>query len=677
MSIKTLTSNIENKLKQTGSWVDLMTRFDCCTNDFERMKIVIGSAELVSQINAEIRGYKRTTKSVEAANTLRAAGNELFKSAQYRKAFDCYSQAVCHAPFPAQDDYGSCVLALSFGNRSAALFHLKQFDHCLTDIDHALQAGVPASSLHKLLDRKGKCLLFLKRKQLAVEAFEEAKLALLADHSLDAKARQDLQFLTESFIAKCKSLEDEKPASKSSNFLHEPVPTLLETSTQVLCASNVIMIRDEQNRGRGLYAARDIAVGELLIVEKPYISVVISNYAQTHCHECCARCFVPLPCEHCVDVVFCSTQCQQSSLQNSHDAECGLLSLFHQADVRLGHLAYRMVAKAGYRQLKELRQALEHPCQMGTIAGCDDRGVYKYENYCTVYNLVGHSDKRTFTDLWPRAVKAAFLVQCLQQSSFFPPLEDNDDLSRKQRHEEVCYIASHILRHLMMLPCNAHEVSEMAVNWQEPSQSETLEIGSGIYTGLSLINHSCDPSVVRHSYDNVCIVRAIRSIEEGEELFDNYGALYPVMDKALRQEHLEKQYFFTCACEACTNNWPIYVDIPKDVMHFNCEKCRGRVPVPGIRQADKAENMACMDCSHHQNIRSLILKVGGLEESFQDALHKVIFKLDVEGDTLSHLLQFLHVVDKHVHRPFSFHNDCQEAVKMCFAYKANASPRHS
>ena len=56
-------------------------------------------------------------------------------------------------------------------------------------------------------------------------------------------------------------------------------------------------------------------------------------------------------------------------------------------------------------------------------------------------------------------------------------------------------------------------------------------------------------------------------------------------------------------------------------------------------------------------------------------LFKVIFSLETEGDVLPRLVQFLRVVDKYVHRPVSCHNDCQEAVKMCYAYKANAFPR--
>ena len=577
------------------------------------------------------------------------------------------------------------------GFRSAAFFHLKQFHSCLVDIDNAIQAGFPAASLHKLLDRRGKCHLFLKHKHPAITAFEEAKQALLTKSSLADKAKQDMISLTEQFIVKCRglaeegiangthSLEGDKNSTANNslgNMLHEPLPKLTDASAQIPCASDCLVLKEEAGRGRGLYATRDIKVGEVLIVETPFASVVLTDHSLTHCHHCCARCFVPLPCQTCVDVVFCSWQCQ-SAAQAYHPAECQLMDLFHQSEVRLGHLALKMVVKAGYSYLMQQHQALEQAGQEGGLSvGCDERGVYDSENYATMYHLVGHSQDRTPQDLWSRSVMAAFLVKCLQDhTSFFPEVSDAGCGNGPRK--DICCIGAHILRHLMMLPCNAHEVSEMGINWQEPSQSQTLEIGSAIYPVLSLINHSCDPSVVRHSYADRCVVRAIRGIAAGEEICDNYGALYPVMDKASRHTHLQTQYYFTCCCHACTQDWPMYMDIPKDVVHFYCDKCGGRVPVPSLSQASKTDSMECRDCRHRQNIGGLILKVGSLEQGFQDALFKVIFSLETEGDTLPRLVQFLRVVDKYVHRPVSCHNDCQEAVKMCYAYKANAFPRRN
>ncbi|XP_076450362.1 protein-lysine N-methyltransferase SMYD4-like [Babylonia areolata] len=664
-------AKVEKLLKQSGQWEKVLGQLGACGTNTERVQVVLGVEEVLPHINPSIL---RQGKSLERAQSLRTAGNQHFKAARYDQALACYSQAVCFAPQRSTPSQDSTMLALCFGNRSAALFHLKQFRSCLKDIDNALQAGIPPTSLHKLLDRRGKCCLFLKHKAQAIAAFEEAKHALLNDCSLQDKTRQDMVCLTDQFIAKCRSLPDSVEESEEEDMIHEPTPKLTAASSHILSAADCVVLKEEAGRGRGLYAQRDIKIGEVLIVEKPYVSVVLSDYCESHCHHCCSRCFVPLPCQSCVDVVFCSAECRQTASQY-HTAECQLMAFFHQAEVRLGHLALKMVAKAGYSYLREQQPALEGSVLGRTGLGCDHQGVYDSEDYHTMYHLVGHCNKRTVKDLWSRALRAAFLVKCLEQTGFFPGTHDQGPVMEEKRLEDLSYIGGHIMRHLMMLPCNAHEVSEMEVNWSEPSMSRTLEIGSAIYPVLSLINHSCDPSVVRHSYGDVCVVRAIRGVAAGEELLDNYGALYPVMSHDQRQSHLQDQYFFTCHCPACLHDWPLYMDIPKDVMHFYCHKCRGPVPVPSLQEAGRTDSMACRDCGHRQNIRNVILKVGSLEQEFQDVLHRVIFSLEVNPSTLPRLLHFLRVVDRHVHRPVACHNDCQEAVKMCYAYKANAFPR--
>lgn len=58
------------------------------------------------------------------------------------------------------------------------------------------------------------------------------------------------------------------------------------------------------------------------------------------------------------------------------------------------------------------------------------------------------------------------------------------------------------------------------------------------------------------------VVRTIRPIKNGEEILDNYGYHYAVMEKEDRQKTLSGQYFFVCQCSACLDNWPTYPSIP-------------------------------------------------------------------------------------------------------------------
>ena len=43
---------------------------------------------------------------------------------------------------------------------------------------------------------------------------------------------------------------------------------------------------------------------------------------------------------------------------------------------------------------------------------------------------------------------------------------------------------------------------------------------------VSLTNHSCAQNTMRYHEGNACVLRAVRTIEAGEEITDNYGFFY-------------------------------------------------------------------------------------------------------------------------------------------------------
>ena len=65
-------------------------------------------------------------------------------------------------------------LSLSYGNRSAALRKLSQYEDCLRDIARAAKFGYPRQNIYKLWERKGKCYEGLKRYDLAAKCYRQA-----------------------------------------------------------------------------------------------------------------------------------------------------------------------------------------------------------------------------------------------------------------------------------------------------------------------------------------------------------------------------------------------------------------------------------------------------------------------------------------------------------------------
>jgi hypothetical protein len=52
-------------------------------------------------------------------------------------------------------------------------------------------------------------------------------------------------------------------------------------------------------------------------------------------------------------------------------------------------------------------------------------------------------------------------------------------------------------------------------------------------------------------HNDVLIVRAIRKIPKGGQIYTCYGPHYKKMDTAERQQILKDQYYFICKCEPC------------------------------------------------------------------------------------------------------------------------------
>lgn len=183
------------------------------------------------------------------------------------------------------------------------------------------------------------------------------------------------------------------------------------------------------------------------------------------------------------------------------------------------------------------------------IKAHDDRSLAKemYKNYGAIHRLEGNTALRSGADLFRMSVLAVYLINLV-------------------RGENDAELSTALLHLLQSYPCNSHGITQLIV----PSSSCPAvvahvypgEIGSAIFPISSLMNHSCDPNVVRISYGDVLVVKAIRRIKCGEEILDNYGYNFATQTKEERQLKLQQLYQFKCCCTPCEENWPVATNIP-------------------------------------------------------------------------------------------------------------------
>lgn len=659
--------SISSILKQSGNLKEISTQFGLLRSDEERVSFGLSLACVHNVIT--VKPCFKPKSALESVQ-LRNEGNKLFQKKCYHEALEVYSCSVLNAPIVS---HGS-ELSLALANRSAVLFHLREHRQCLEDIQQALSRGYPCELSYKLLDRQGKCLFVLGCDIEALDCFQKAKQAL-HQSKLDHKKKDVWLKELEMEICRCQEIMTDKtkvvPGVLTSNNEHSPpqgfgLPWLTHKgNSKFISASCAVDITTSPGVGRHPVATQDIHVGDILIIEKPFASVLLPRHLETHCYHCFKRVSVPLPCYQCSTVRYCSDTCAKESWDSYHYVECQYLDLIHGAGIGgNAHLALRIITKAGYKFLKDFRQEIQDGLYHSDSreSGCRLDGCYVSSDYLPIYCLVTHSEDRSISDLFRRTLMAMFLLKTLQGGAFF----GKEPCSL----EDLAFIGGLILRHLQSNPCNAHEVSELQLNLNSVATSETDEIASGIFATLSLFNHSCDPSVTRNFYGDTCVVRAIKNIPSGHEISDNYGTLSAVSVKPERHNKLKSQYYFTCQCRACEENFPLYSEIPSTASPvYKCENCCTPLHVVDSSK-DRALSVVCSGCQCSYNLSQMTAILKASTDLYQQAMDTLLIKADVKG-TLSVFISHLRLLEKLVCRPWKDYNNCQEAIKQCYSIMGN------
>ena len=657
------------ELNESGVLWSLPIEFIQLETDQARVEYVLGLPAVDSFIKLP---PLTELKSLSRATDLRNAGNKQFALKNYTSAMNLYTQSVASYPLPSGGAgvETSIVLAVAFANRSAAAFNVSNCKACLADIVLALKYGYPESKTFNLLDRRVKCYSALKQPDAATESIQEGIRCLnVAD--LDPKqtaAGQDdfnAQLRTCAGMNGNPACDDVKGVSSDDVCRSMTAISVDKMNTTFTSLTDDCEVVFSPDRGRYIVAKRDIKPGEVILVESPYASVLVPEYRWSHCHHCMSRTVSTIPCTQCSCALYCSETCRSQAWSTYHQAECLCLDMIYESDVfGVGYLALRTVAMETLEQRlasKEKLDAGEYGGVPDILKGCNEDGKYVAGDHNAIYNLVTHSRDRDLHDLFPRSVVAVFLTRCLQRCGYFGENE----------HDVACvaYIAGLILRYLQLVPCNSHEIPELQLDRNNVTTSVSATIGAGIYSTLSLFNHSCDPAVSRRMYGQTCVSRAIKTVYAGEEISDNYGPNFAFQPRTERQDNLA-HYFFKCSCVACREDWPTYIDAPSIVPTWKCINCR-----KPMKTGPNSANVVCKECGTECNTNDCIGILKRINGDYRKALDDLL-KCEVDR-ALPPLLRHLEELDELVCLPLREYHRCQEDVKKCYSIMSNCRTLHT
>lgn len=281
-------------------------------------------------------------KCNQLSKEYREEGNEIFKSARDDKRMEVslrlYTKSIAFAVS------GSEAMALSYANRSAVLEKFHRPVESLEDIERALLNNYPDKLKPKLLFRRANCY-----KELANENYIHAKFWLnnvpLNDPICSQLVRQLKSYRS--------MTEREKIIDEG-----EIIPEVKSPSSKYTCASDAIEVCYSTYYGRHIVATRDIDPGEILVVEKNFTQF-ISYELYAYCNYCYKFLWNGIPCEQCINVVYCSEKCRAAAWNEYHSMDCTLFDLCIQHKYKslnqTHRLLFRMIheAEGGWQELKQ------------------------------------------------------------------------------------------------------------------------------------------------------------------------------------------------------------------------------------------------------------------------------------------------------------------------------------
>uniref|UniRef100_A0A8D0GPQ5 Protein-lysine N-methyltransferase SMYD4 n=1 Tax=Sphenodon punctatus TaxID=8508 RepID=A0A8D0GPQ5_SPHPU len=559
-------------------------------------------------------------KDPSAALFYKEEGNKRFQEKEFAGAAILYSKAVSHAAL------GSPDMSVCYANRSAALFHLGQFEVCLEDISRAQAQGYPERLQPKILLRKIECLLLLGRSQEAGGAISELESKVITDKSLaDLPQQALLRKISQLKVKAYEEVTGQPPGPAVANEAQEDVERWEENSS-IPNASSAVSLSFDLQRGRHLVASKDIQPGETLVREEAFVSVLcpgenLSRQAGVEttcgtevtngdlsCHHCLKPLLASVPCHRCSSAKYCSQECAQQAWECYHRTECSLGGLLLTLGV-FGHVALRAVVVAGFAEVRSLVNSSREDNQehdvaeirgrhLATAAGteekpetakplipsCDVDGKYR-GSYHAVFNLLPHTERHSPEHKFLCSLSVAALCKRLAETGLEAASWGEALCKPEAAVAEAAELSPALkvlgeamLRHVLQLQCNAQAVTAIRESGSGKSivaHSEQVRLATALFPVTSLLNHSCEPNTSVTFHGTTATVRASLPIHKGQEILHCYGPHQCRMAVAERRQRLRAQYFFECRCQACLDDLgPNVKSAVSSKGMFHCPDCQ-------------------------------------------------------------------------------------------------------
>ena len=533
---------------------------DCNSDASARQRITevyrIGRPLILKILSMDKSPMKNKKKISICKSMMTAAAGKMEARSPY-EALNAYNKAVVFAP--NVEDH----LSKACSDRAACLLEIGDPELALADIEAALAIDdYPFEKRFELEERRGHCYVGTKQFEKAKKSFMKA-ISLLDDAAgfLHRKFVERKMAELQSALSSVMNLNDE--IVNGGWGLRKNVPELRSRNSNYPSLSGKVDVFISQQQSRDIIANNDIGAGDIIGVEKPFVSFLEKEYVKSNCWNCLVTIKAPFACPLCSAVKFCSKTCLDDALSTYHPSECLLTDLLLCNKIGSWSLAYRAVSS------KPLKYHLANRHNNGLSALNDDLSKLLRSPFPTPCLQAPEEVKR-------KTIMAVFYLILLQMTGYFdtkdgkvnPSMSSIQQMKGKENDatlsEEELYIATLLLRIIDMTPFCTTDVChfEMSAMSDWSSGKVTPVIGKTINPTLATVSHSCYPNAARICHENKTVLVSQKHIKPGERITINYSAPFYAASRSDRAQYLQDGFVFSCDCDACRQDWPLFDHLP-------------------------------------------------------------------------------------------------------------------
>lgn len=418
-------------------------------------------------------------KNTQSAIEYREIGDKEFMRQNWQDAREWYNRSICHARS------GTVHMPIGYAKRAQCFFNLGMYKMCWIDLMLAEKSGLPKHMILQLEKHKQTCRMMINQ--------------------------------------------------SAPNFEMEPILNF-EANPLFPEMANVLQINFNEMYGRHIIAKEAIGVGQIVLVEKGFVSTSTQYYEK--CCICltgdinlvpCPKCNNAMLCKRCVGRKFHKVECELQSINNFNDSACL---------VKVVRSILSVIAI--FSNVEDLMVFVEAATSI---------------DYPTIPDPIPDlkSKYRAFLQLVTKPMLKIELIPTVSElHKTFLSHEITSRYFGTMRHRR--FLAHLIMHHIEV-------ISKFGTKTYDNGENGCIEITAPI---ASYLNHSCAPNAAKFLLDSSMIVVTMRPIAKGEQLFVSYCDVRK-SDKE-RKNILLSKHHFQCMCERCQ---PIYSSEAQPIQYLD------------------------------------------------------------------------------------------------------------